>query len=82
MRKMKLTNEGLHNLIETAKNEMEMALDMFWDHAQMLKDAENPDEIFEWIELSIDNFKLYQQLNEFLNEIKTNGKGKISIIKE
>lgn len=81
MKQIKISNEEFMSLIQTMENEKEMSIEMFWDHVEMLKDSKNPNQVFEWIELSIFNYNLYDKLHKIFNEIGENGKDKILKIK-
>ena len=81
MKQIKISNEEFMSLIQTMENEKEMSIEMFWDHVEMLKDSENPNQVFEWIELSIFNYNLYDKLHKIFTETETNGKDIILKIK-
>ena len=69
MKQIKISNEEFMSLIQTMENGKEMSIEMFWDHVEMLKDSENPNQVFEWIELSIFNYNLYDKLPKHLSLI-------------
>jgi hypothetical protein len=82
MKQIKISNDEFMSLIQTVETEKEMSMEMFWDHVEMLKDTENPNEVFQWIELSIFNYNLYDKLHKIFTETTTNENDKILKIKE
>lgn len=82
MKQIKISNEEFMSLIETMETEKEMAMEMFWDHVEMLKDDKNPNEVFQWIELSIFQYNLFDKIHKIFTEIGTKGNDKILKIKE